>query len=184
MVSRSHEPVRQVSVDKLLKPVVFHDGRLVQKPSPIIALMIILWILIGFVLAILRIAAGTLLPMPVVYYAFWALGVRVTIKGTPPPWALRALGQIGVLFVCSHRTLLDPIFLSTALGRPIPAVTYSLSRLSEIISPIKTVRLNRGQFKDAEKIKKLLKTGDLSFVPRERHVGSRSYFGFRPFLQS
>ncbi|KAK2966957.1 hypothetical protein RJ640_002142 [Escallonia rubra] len=157
--------VEAVSHDKLPKPIIFHDGRLVQKLSPLMALLTILWIPVGFVLACLRIAAGALLPMPLVYYAFWALGVRVTVKGTPPPPAKKSTGQTGVLFICSHRTLLDPIFLSTALGRPIPAVTYSLSRLSEIISPIKTVRLNRDRLKDANMIKKLLEEGDLVICP-------------------
>ncbi|KAL2240461.1 glycerol-3-phosphate 2-O-acyltransferase 6-like [Sesamum indicum] len=164
MVHRTPK-VQPVSQDRLLKPIVFHDGRLVQKPSPLMALLIILWIPIGFILACIRIAAGALLPMPMVYYAFRALGVRVTIKGTPPPRPEKSLGQTGVLFVCSHRSLLDPIFLSTALGRAIPAVTYSLSRLSEIISPIKTVRLNRDRAKDADMIKKLLKEGDLVICP-------------------
>ncbi|VVA20189.1 PREDICTED: glycerol-3-phosphate [Prunus dulcis] len=157
--------VEPVSHDKLPKPIVFHDGRLVQKPTPLMALLTILWIPVGFMLACLRIAAGSLLPMPVVYYAFWALGVRVYIKGTPPPPAKKSIGQSGVLFICSHRTLLDPIFLSTALGRPIPAVTYSLSRLSEIISPIKTVRLSRDRVTDANMIKKLLEQGDLVICP-------------------
>ncbi|KAL3525995.1 hypothetical protein ACH5RR_014367 [Cinchona calisaya] len=157
--------VQPVSHNKLPKPIVFHDGRLVQKPSPLIALLTILWIPVGFPLACLRIAAGALLPMPLVYYAFRALGVRVNIKGTPPPPAQKSTGQTGVLFVCSHRTLLDPIFLSTALGRPIPAVTYSLSRLSEIISPIKTVRLNRDRIKDAKMIQNLLQEGDLAICP-------------------
>lgn len=157
--------VEAVSHDKLPKPIVFHDGRLVQKLTPLTALLTILWIPVGFLLACLRIAAGALLPMPLVYYAFWALGVRVTIKGTPPPPAEKSTGQTGNLFICSHRTLLDPIFLSTALGRPIPAVTYSLSRLSEIISPIKTVRLSRDRSTDANMIKKLLKIGDLVICP-------------------
>nr|POE50941.1 glycerol-3-phosphate 2-o-acyltransferase 6 [Quercus suber] len=111
------------------------------------------------------IGLGALLPIPLVYYAFMALGVRVTIKGTPPPQAKKSIGQSGVLFICSHRTLLDPIFLSTALGRAIPAVTYSVSRLSEIISPIKTVRLNRDWARDASMIKKLLEEGDLAILP-------------------
>ena len=157
--------VKPVTMDKLPKPIIFHDGRLVQKPTPLIALLTILWIPIGFLLACLRIAAGALLPMPLVYYALMALGVRITIKGTPPPQAKKSIGQSGVLFVCSHRTLLDPIFLSTALGRAIPAVTYSVSRLSEIISPIKTVRLNRDRAKDAYMIKKLLEEGDLAICP-------------------
>jgi len=157
--------VQSVTIDKLPKPIIFHDGRLVQKPTPLMALLIILWIPIGFILACLRIAAGALLPMPLVYYAFRALGVRVTVKGTPPPPAEKSTGQSGVLFVCSHRTLLDPIFLSTALGRPIPAVTYSVSRLSEVISPIKTVRLSRDRASDAAMIKKLLVEGDLAICP-------------------
>ncbi|XAR51791.1 Glycerol-3-phosphate 2-O-acyltransferase [Bertholletia excelsa] len=162
----SKPEVEAVSRDQLPKPIVFHDGRLVQKPSPLMALRIIFWIPVGFILACLRIAAGSLLPMPMVYYAFLALGVRVTVKGTPPPPAKKSTGQTGVLFVCSHRTLLDPIFLSTALGRPIPAVTYSLSRLSEIISPIKTVRLSRDRVTDANIIKKLLEEGDLALCPK------------------
>ncbi|KAJ0099249.1 hypothetical protein Patl1_22063 [Pistacia atlantica] len=157
--------VQPVSHDKFPKPIVFHDGRLVQKPTPFIALVTILWIPVGFLLACLRIAAGTLLPMPLVYYAIWALGVRVYIKGTPPPPAKKSTGQTGVLFICSHRTLLDPIFLSIALGRPIPTVTYSLSRLSEFISPIKTFRLSRDRVTDANMIKKLLREGDLVICP-------------------
>ncbi|KAK4367481.1 hypothetical protein RND71_011273 [Anisodus tanguticus] len=164
-IVRPEPGVKPMNQDKLPKPIVFHDGRLVQKPDPLMALLIILWIPVGFLLACLRIAAGALLPMPLVYYAFWTLGVRVKVKGYPPPQAQKSTGQTGVLFICSHRTLLDPIFLSTALGRPIPAVTYSLSRLSEIISPIKTVRLSRDRVTDANMIKKLLEEGDLVICP-------------------
>ncbi|XP_077211860.1 glycerol-3-phosphate acyltransferase RAM2-like [Tasmannia lanceolata] len=157
--------VEAVSREKLPKPIVFHDGRLVQKPTPLMALLTILWFPVGFLLACLRIAAGALLPMSLVYYAFWALGVRVTMKGNPPPPPKKSMGHSGVLFICSHRTLLDPIFLSTALGRPIAAVTYSVSRLSELLSPIKTVRLTRDRANDASMIKKLLEEGDLVICP-------------------
>ncbi|OMO84934.1 Phospholipid/glycerol acyltransferase [Corchorus olitorius] len=163
--AKAEAEAKAVGSEKLPKPVIFHDGRLVQKPTPLMALLIILWIPIGFLLACMRIAAGSLLPMPLVYHAFWALGVRVTVKGTPPPPVKKSGSNSGVLFICSHRTLLDPIFLSTALGRPIPAVTYSVSRLSEIISPIKTVRLSRDRATDASMIKKLLQEGDLAICP-------------------
>ncbi|GAA0174898.1 hypothetical protein Leryth_002252 [Lithospermum erythrorhizon] len=165
IVPPAEPEMKAVTNDKLPKPIIFHDGRLVQKPTPFIALLTILWIPVGFILACLRIAAGSLLPMPLVYYAFWALGVRVNVRGNPPPPVDRSKNQTGVLFICSHRTLLDPIFLSTALGRPIPAVTYSVSRLSEIISPIKTVRLTRDREADASMIKKLLQEGDLAICP-------------------
>ncbi|EFJ15664.1 hypothetical protein SELMODRAFT_118155 [Selaginella moellendorffii] len=155
--------VEPVPKSQLLKPIIFHDGRLVQLPTPLVALVTLLWIPVGFVLACLRIAAGSLLPMSIVYHAFWLLGVRVTVKGTPPPRATK--NSRGVLFICSHRTLLDPIFLSCALGRGVSAVTYSVSRLSEILSPIKTVALSRNRDKDAAQIRELLKEGDLVICP-------------------
>ncbi|KAB2624625.1 glycerol-3-phosphate 2-O-acyltransferase 6-like [Pyrus ussuriensis x Pyrus communis] len=157
--------VEAVTNDKLPKPIIFHDGRLVQKPTPLVALLTLLWLPIGFFLACLRISARALIPMSLVYHAFWALGVRVTVKGTPPPAPQKSTGHTDVLYICSHRTFLDPIFLSTALGRPILAVTYSVSRLSEFISLIKTVRLNRDRALDAAMIKKLLEEGDLSICP-------------------
>ncbi|KAJ3702724.1 hypothetical protein LUZ61_006429 [Rhynchospora tenuis] len=161
----SQKRVAPLKRHQLPKPIVFHDGRLVQRPTPLTALLIVLWIPVGFILACLRVAAGSLLPMPWVYYAFWALGVRVIVKGTPPPPAQQSANQSGVLFICSHRTLLDPIFLSVALGRPIAAVTYSVSRLSEFLSPIKTVRLSRDRSKDAAMIEELLTEGDLVICP-------------------
>ncbi|KAE8689294.1 transcription repressor MYB4-like [Hibiscus syriacus] len=117
--------VEPVNPYKLPKPVIFHDGRLAQRPTPLMALLTILWIPIGFFLACLRICVAVLLPMPLVYYVFRALSVRVYIKGTPPPPAKKSIGQTGVLFICSHRNLLDPGFLVVALGRPVPAVTVT-----------------------------------------------------------
>ncbi|KAJ8643465.1 hypothetical protein MRB53_005213 [Persea americana] len=157
--------VEAVSLEKLPKPIIFHDGRLVQKPTPFMALVTILWIPVGFILACLRIAAGALLPMQLAYYALWALGVLITIKGTPPPPPQKSMAQTGVLFVCSHRTLFDPVFISIALGRPIAAVTYSVSRISEFFSPIKTFRLTRERASDASMMKKILKEGDLVICP-------------------
>ncbi|KAF0933347.1 hypothetical protein E2562_017969 [Oryza meyeriana var. granulata] len=157
--------VETVAMDQLPRPVIFHDGRLARRPTPLAALLTVLWFPVGFALACVRIAAGALLPMPWVYYAFWALGVRVVVRGAPPPRAGRAVGRRGVLFACSHRTLLDPIFLSAALGRPVAAVTYSLSRLSEFLSPIRTVRLTRDRAADAAMISELLAEGDLAICP-------------------
>lgn len=85
------------------------------------------------------------------------------VKGKPPPPPYG--GKSGVLFVCTHRTLMDPVVLSSVLQRKIPAVTYSISRLSEILSPIPTVRLTRIRHVDAEKIKHELSKGDLVVCP-------------------
>ncbi|KAL8532564.1 hypothetical protein ACS0TY_008959 [Phlomoides rotata] len=156
--------VKPVTTDKLPKPIVFHDGRLVQKPTPLTALLTVLWLPIGFVLACLRIVTAALLPMPLLYYALWALGVRITIKGTPPP-PIRKPGQPGVLFICSHHTLLDPMFLSVAAGRHIPAVSNTTSRLTEIISPVSTIPLSDDSANDADIIEKLLQKDDLIICP-------------------
>ncbi|KAG0464294.1 hypothetical protein HPP92_020363 [Vanilla planifolia] len=144
----------------LLRPIVFHDGRLVQKPTPLRTLLTVVWFPIGFLLACLRIAAGSLLPMPFVAPALCLLGVRIHVKGNPP-----SASSSGFLFVCSHRTLLDPIFLSAALRRPVPTLTYSVSRLSELLSPITTVRLSRNGATDVATICRLLASGDLAICP-------------------
>ncbi|XP_042460638.1 glycerol-3-phosphate acyltransferase RAM2-like [Zingiber officinale] len=157
--------LKPVPIEKLPKPVVFHDGRLALRPTPLLALLTLLWLPVAFPLSCLRVAAGSLLPLRFTYLAFRGLGVRITVRGTPPPPPQKATGRSGVLFVCSHRTLLDPVILSIALRRPIACVTYSVSRLSEIISPIPTVRLTRDRAGDAAMIKRMLQEGDLVICP-------------------
>ncbi|KAL0321928.1 UNVERIFIED_CONTAM: Glycerol-3-phosphate acyltransferase 5 [Sesamum calycinum] len=144
-------------------PVIFHDGRLVKRPTPSAALVILLWIPLGILLAAIRIAVGLMLPMWAIPRLAPAFGGRVVVKGTPPPPA--SASNSGVLFVCTHRTLMDPVVLAAAIQRRIPAVTYSISRLSEILSPIPTVRLTRIRDVDAQKIKRELEKGDLVVCP-------------------
>ncbi len=86
-------------------------------------------------------------------------------QGKPPTPAQNKNGKRGVLFVCSHRTMLDPIFLSVALGRPVTAVTYFISRLSHMIAPIKTAAFTRNRAQDAAYICRLLKDEDLAICP-------------------
>ncbi|KAE8673774.1 Glycerol-3-phosphate acyltransferase 5 [Hibiscus syriacus] len=145
-------------------PVIFHDGRLVKRPMPSTALLILLWMPLGIILAIIRIMIGVMLPMQVIPYVSRLFGGKVIVKGKPPPPVVSGSGS-GVLFVCTHRTLMDPVVLSTVLRRKIPAVTYSISRLTEILSPIPTVRLTRIREVDAEKIKNELSKGDLVVCP-------------------
>ncbi|KAF5733832.1 glycerol-3-phosphate acyltransferase 5-like [Tripterygium wilfordii] len=144
-------------------PVIFHDGRLVKRPTPSTALLILLWMPLGILLAFVRIFIGLILPMSAIPYVPCIFGSKIIVKGKPPPPATN--GNSGVLFVCTHRTLMDPVILSTMLQRKIPAVTYSISRLSEILSPIPTVRLTRIRHVDSEKIKCKLSKGDLVVCP-------------------
>ncbi|KAK9161764.1 hypothetical protein Syun_008105 [Stephania yunnanensis] len=71
----------------------------------------------------------------------------------------------GLLYVCNHRTLLDPLFLSTALNRHITALTYSLSRVAELLSPIRTVRLTRCRDRDSKLMEEILSQGDAVVCP-------------------
>lgn len=144
-------------------PVIFHDGRLVKRPTPTTSLLILLWMPLGILLAMIRIGMGIILPFWAIPHVSRLFGGKVIVKGKPPPPPLG--GKAGVLFVCTHRTLMDPVVLSSALQRKIPAVTYSISRLSEILSPIPTVRLTRIRHVDAEKIKRELSKGDLVVCP-------------------
>lgn len=144
-------------------PVIFHDGRLVKRPTPSTALLILLWMPLGILLALIRIVIGLILPMWAIPYVSRIFGGKIIVKGKPPPPVSGS--NTGVLFVCTHRTLMDPVVLSTVLKRKIPAVTYSISRLSEILSPIPTVRLTRIRDVDAEKIKRELSNGDLVVCP-------------------
>ncbi|KAL8050321.1 hypothetical protein ABFX02_06G075400 [Erythranthe guttata] len=144
-------------------PVIFHDGRLAMRPTPAAALLILLWIPIGILLAAIRISVGIILPMWAIPHVAPIFGSRVVVKGTPPPPP--SASNSGVLFVCTHRTLMDPVVLSSVLRRRIPAVTYSISRFSEILSPIPTVRLTRIREVDARKIRRQLQKGDLVVCP-------------------
>lgn len=148
--------------DKYPKPLVFHDGRLAFLPTPFATLSMFMWLPVGIVLAIFRILVGICLPYKLAILVGTASGIKIRLKGNAP---LKSENGKGVLYVCTHRTLLDPVFLSTSLGIPLTAVTYSLSKMSEIMAPIRTVRLTRDRKQDGETMQKLLSEGDLVVCP-------------------
>ncbi|CAN4090096.1 unnamed protein product [Withania somnifera] len=148
--NKNHQDHHDVNIKPLT--VIFHDGRLVKRPTPSIALLILLWIPFGIILATIRIIIGLMLPLWAVPYLAPLFGGKVIVKGKPPPPA--STTNSGVLFVCTHRTL-DPVVLSTVLQRRIPA----------ILSPIPTVRLTRIREVDTRKIKRRLEKGDLVVCP-------------------
>ncbi|PWA80600.1 glycerol-3-phosphate acyltransferase 1 [Artemisia annua] len=119
------------------KPLVFHDGRLAFLPTPLAMLAIILWLPFGMLLAIIRIFVCFFLPYKVIVFVCALSGIHLRVKG------------------CDNLR-----------EKKTEEVTYSLSKISEIISPIKTIRLSRDRKKDREMIHQLLSEGDLVCFPQ------------------
>nr|XP_043616171.1 glycerol-3-phosphate acyltransferase 1-like [Erigeron canadensis] len=157
---------RQMPRDKYPKPLVFHDGRLAFLPTPLATLALILWFPFGIFGALLGLLAGVFLPHKVNIFVCAIMGLKLRVKGCDYSREKRTNERDGgVLFVCTHRTLLDPIFLTLAIRKPLTAVTYSVSKMSEILSPIRTARLTRDRKIDGEIMNKLLIEGDLFICP-------------------
>ncbi|CAO2205668.1 unnamed protein product [Urochloa humidicola] len=151
------------------RPLVFHDGRLVFRPTPLAFLAALLWVPLGGVLSAARLLLG-FLPHGAALLLAAATGFRIRAAGLPSPSPTTSStstgGHRGTLFACNHQTLMDPVILSTVLRRPVTAVTYSLSGFSEAIAPIPTVRLTRDRRADGEIMRRQLAGGgDLVVCP-------------------
>lgn len=155
--------VARMRKQDLPKHLIFHDGRLVQLPTPGNALVVLLWMPIGFLLAFVRVTCGIWVPIRYLRFFYKLVGIRLVIKGSVPARPIN--NQTGVLYVCNHRTLLDPVIIALALGRSVPAVTYSISKISETLSPLRTVALCRDREKDSKNMRKVLQKGELTLCP-------------------
>ncbi|KAL4563141.1 hypothetical protein LXL04_027174 [Taraxacum kok-saghyz] len=153
---------RSLPKDKYPKPLIFHDGRIVVIPTYLTTLTMIMWIPFGIWLSILRIIVLISFPytMSIPILSYTGMRGRVYIQNND-----FKSGKDDKLYVCNHRTLLDPIYISLAVMKPVTAVTYSVSPLSEFLSPIKTSHLSRNKEHDSKMMKTLLSHGDLVVCP-------------------
>ncbi|TYI69376.1 hypothetical protein E1A91_D08G151200v1 [Gossypium mustelinum] len=159
---RSWQRIRR---DEYLKPLIFHDGRLAFMPTPLATLAMFMWLPFGITLSIIRAISGILLPyrlsIPILAYT----GFQLSLSPNPSLQSSNTRKTRGRLYVCNHKTLLDPLYLSFSLQKDLTAVTYSLSRVSELLAPIKTVRLARDRDQDSKMMEKMLNKGDLVVCP-------------------
>ncbi|XP_042460519.1 glycerol-3-phosphate acyltransferase 1-like [Zingiber officinale] len=148
--------------NKYPKPLVFHDGRLAFLPTPCEMMAFFMWIPVAIPLAVFRIAMGIVFPYKISIFIAAVTGIRFRRAGDG-----KANGEKkGVVYVCTHRTLLDTVMLCSALERTVPAVTYSLSRVSEALAPMRTVRLTRDRGRDTAMMRRLLAVeGGLAVCP-------------------
>ncbi|KAK8698034.1 hypothetical protein V6N13_114166 [Hibiscus sabdariffa] len=167
---------RALPREKYPRPLIFHDGRLALRPTPVATLFLFMWMPFGIFLLLVRAALFFLLPykLSLLFLCFTGLKGTLILSDDDGCAAdeLKNFGEDrGVLYVCNHRTLLDPIYISMALAqvrppnRSLTAVTYSLSRVSELVAPMTTVRLTRNREKDSKMMEKQLKQGDLVICP-------------------
>lgn len=170
-VSRSEKKQwRILPREKYPKPLIFHDGRLAFRPTYFAAAAMLIWMPFGVFLCIIRLFVSIYLPYRLSIPILSSIGMKARVSrdksftplsNTNSPIEKRS----GTLYVCNHRTLLDPIYISIALRKTVSAVTYSISPVTEMFSPIKTVRFTRDREKDASMMNKILKHKDLVLCP-------------------
>lgn len=149
-------------------PFIFHDGRIAFLPTPMATLTMFIWFPFGLALALLRGLVFVALPYNLSVPILIMLGLNLTVINNTKTStdSLTASGKKNHLFVINHRTLMDPIYVSVALRKQVRAVTYSMSRVSEILSPIKTVRMTRNdREEDRRRMQMQLKSGPLVVCP-------------------
>ncbi|CAK7347076.1 unnamed protein product [Dovyalis caffra] len=150
------------------KPLIFQDGRLAFRPTPLATLAMFMWIPLGFFLFITRLIVSLLLPYKVAFPILASSGMR-SVMSIPEPLATSNKKQEkrrGTLYVCNHRTMIDPLYVAAALLKPsLAAATHRLDKFNAVVAPIKTISLIRDREKDAKTMDKLLSQGDLVLFP-------------------
>ncbi|XP_078442433.1 glycerol-3-phosphate 2-O-acyltransferase 4-like [Wolffia australiana] len=110
----------RVAPDQLRGPAtIFSASRFSRRPNPQTALLIFLWVPLGFLLSLLRLLLPYVVPRYFLRQCYRLTGFNITVRGNPPP---RPVGSQRRLLVCNRRTTLDPVAVSSALGRAVSSV--------------------------------------------------------------
>lgn len=147
------------------RPLIFHDGRVAFRPTPQATLAMFMWLPLAVLLTMLRTLIFVNVPYSISLPIGSASGVTTRVINSPNHRALAQPNPKGRLYVCNHRTLLDPVYISVMLNKKVSAVTYSVSRVSELLSPIHTIRLTRNRDEDRRRMEHSLQKGDLVICP-------------------
>ncbi|XP_015874849.4 probable glycerol-3-phosphate acyltransferase 3 [Ziziphus jujuba] len=171
--------------EKYPKPLVFHDGRLAFRPTPFETLATFIWIPFGAFLCIFRFIIAKLLPLKLSLPILSFTGMRSEVKKpnsfTTVP--TKAEDKRGKLYVCNHKTVLDPIYVSLAIMKPTNTITYSKIGLTELLFPVRTVRLTRDKEKDSKMLEQVLSRGEDIVVFPEGTTCSEPYLlSFSPLF--
>ncbi|XP_042397463.1 probable glycerol-3-phosphate acyltransferase 3 [Zingiber officinale] len=146
------------------KPLIFHDGRLAFQPTPLATLAMLLWLPFAIFLTVFRIFAFVTLPPELALLIGASSGMFIRVIRSPQESGVVVKDDDkahGKLYVCNHRTLLDPCYISSVLlNNMVVATVYSVSRVSEVLSPIKTIKLTREKERDREEMARLLRRGE------------------------
>ncbi|XP_062197262.1 probable glycerol-3-phosphate acyltransferase 3 [Phragmites australis] len=155
--------------DQYPRPLVFHDGRLAFRPTPQATLAMFMWLPFALLLTMLRTLVFVNLPYSISVPIGSVTGVTTRViysaAGQASSEKLAQPKPLGRVYVCNHRTLLDPVYISAMLNKQVSAVTYSVSRVSELLSPIRTIRLTRNRDEDRRRMEQSLRQGDLVVCP-------------------
>ncbi|KAK9665889.1 hypothetical protein RND81_14G143400 [Saponaria officinalis] len=161
LVNKEDKKWRNLPKDKYPKPLIFHDGRLAFKPTPLATLVMFIWLPFGIILCITRSLIGKLLPYKLSTPIEAFLGAINKTSSQDHIHTKKSENKNGVLFVCNHKTILDPVYLSHILLTSLVAVTYSISKTTTALAPVRTLNLTRDKAKDAEIMLNALSKGDL-----------------------
>ena len=150
------------------EPLIFHDGRLAFRATPLSSIAMFVWLPFGFFLSFIRVFLFCLLLLPYNLYApaLALSGIKCRLKKSSlhPNIDLQKKKQ-GRLFVCNHRTQIDHLIISLVLGYPITSLVYGVSASTRIFSPLRTVALRRIKEHDRTIMEEEIRRDDVVLCP-------------------